>query len=175
MNNNHNNYLSISEKLYIRDVYSNKKIINRRYCNRIKENDIADMFDIKQILVTISTGEDTFVGILVNISSGGSLVTVPCFVEINTNIQINFHLGNREIFVKSKIKHACKNGDNYTIGIVFTDIDQESLEYIDDIICINTLLKDIGDLSIQKISFCCTSQHPCFRKLLNDHGFQRKA
>lgn len=175
MTNNHNNDLSISEKIYISDVYSNKNIINRRYCNRIKEDDIAGLFDMKQILVTISTNQETFVGILLNISSGGALVTIPDFIAINTHVHINFHLGKREIIIKSKTKHICKKLDNYIIGIVFTGIDQESFEYIDDIVCINTLLKDIGDLLMQEISFCCASQHPCFRNTLNDHGVQRNA
>lgn len=150
-------------------------IMDRRNCARMTEDDITTLFDVKEILVAIATDKKTFIGSLVNISAGGVSVKLSALVAINIPLCISFFMGKKNIIVKSEVKHICKKGDNYITGIIFADLDQESLEYIDGIICINALLKDMGGLSIQKIAFCCTSQHPYFRKPLNDHGAQSNA
>jgi len=171
MKSKHNDEWSISDNLDMDEECTIGNIMDSRHCPRIKGDDIAAMFDMKEILVAIATDKKTFIGSLVNISARGVSVELPALIAINIPLCTSFFLGKRNIIIKSQIKHICKKGDSYITGIMFADVDQESLEYIDGIICINALLKDICGYQVQKISFSFNPQHPNF----NDHGAQSNA
>jgi len=104
--------------------------LGRRSCIRLIDEDIFELFEIKDIIVTIATAKGNYTGRLRDISKGGLSLSVPILLEINLPLKVGFFLGKVKIISKALVKHTSKIGERYLTGIQFVDIDEKSAEYI---------------------------------------------
>ena len=104
--------------------------LGKRAFVRIKMENISTMFEAREILVKIATSEKTYTGRLLDISEGGLSLCLPALLEINRPVKVGFFLGTMKIISKAQVRHAQKNGDGYTTGVKFVDLNEEVAQYI---------------------------------------------
>jgi len=104
--------------------------LGRRSFIRLIDEDIFELLDVKDVIVTIATAKENYTGRLRDISKGGLSLSVPILLETNLPIKVGFFLGKVKIVSKAVVKHTAKIEERYTTGIQFVDIDEKSAEYI---------------------------------------------
>jgi len=106
----------------------------------MKEGEFSSLFDMEEMLVTLTTDKETFTDHLLNISEGGVAVQLPTSLSVNHLCNIRILLGEKYIYSKAKVRQIKKIGEQYVTGIMFIDLAPESADYIGGSIYINALL-----------------------------------
>ncbi len=110
--------------------YKPKSSLGKRSYARLKSDDISGLFEIKELLVKVATFKKIYTGKLLDISEGGSLLSLPDSLEENIPLKVGFFLGKEKIVTKAVVRHSCKTREGYTTGIMFVDLNKASAEYI---------------------------------------------
>ena len=113
--------------------YKPKTSLDKRAFFRLSHEDVAQLFQIKEILVRISTVSKIYTAQLLDISEGGLSLNLQEFLEENLPLKIGFFLGTKKILSKAIVRHSYKVKDWYRTGIQFIDLDKESSEYISEL------------------------------------------
>ncbi len=104
--------------------------LGKRSFIRLTNEDIFELFEVKDIIVTIATAKQNYTGRLCDISKGGLSLNVAILLEIYLPIKVGLFLGNVKIISKGLVKHTTQIGERYITGIQFVDLDEKSAEYI---------------------------------------------
>ena len=113
--------------------YKPKTSLDKRAFFRLSDEDVARLFQIKEILVRISTVSKIYTAQLLDISEGGLSLKLHDSLEENLPLKVGFFLGTKKILSKAIVRHSCKAKDWYRTGIQFIDLDKESSEYISEL------------------------------------------
>jgi len=113
---------------------------NKRSHVRMKAGEFSSLFDMEEMLVTLTTDKETFTDHLLNISEGGLAVQLPTSLSVNHPCNVGFVLGEKYIFSKAKVCQIKKIGEKYVTGLRFVDLATKSAEYIGGSIYIKALL-----------------------------------
>ena len=104
--------------------------LGKRSFIRLIDEDIHELFEEKDIIVTIATAKQNYTGRLRDISKGGLSLNVAILLETYLPIKVGLFLGNVKIISKGLVKHTTQIGERYITGIQFVDLDEKSAEYI---------------------------------------------
>jgi len=104
--------------------------LGKRSFVRIKLDEICELFEAREILVKVATTEKTYTARLLDISEGGLSLGMPALLEENRPVKVGFFLGTTKIISKAMVRHIRKNGEVYTTGVKFVDLNPEAAEYI---------------------------------------------
>ncbi len=113
---------------------------NKRSHVRMNEAEFSSLFDMEEMLVTLTTDKETFTDHLLNISEGGLAVQLPTSLSVNHSCNIRMVLGEKFIFSKAKVCQIKKIGKQFVTGLRFVDLATKSAEYIGGSIYIKALL-----------------------------------
>jgi len=104
--------------------------LGKRNSVRIKMDEISELFEAREIFVKVATRERTYTARLLDISEGGLSLSLPAMLGENLPVKVGFFLGTMKIISKALVRYVQKNGDVFTTGVKFIDLNQESSEYI---------------------------------------------
>ncbi len=110
--------------------YKPETSLGKRAFVRINAADISGLFEVKEIFVKLATAQQTHTGRLLDISKGGISLSLSVALEENLPVKIGFFLGSTKVVSKAVIRHTRQEGELYTTGIKFIDLNEESAEYI---------------------------------------------
>lgn len=113
---------------------------NKRSHVRMNEEEFSSLFDMEEMLVTLTTDKETFTDHVLNICEGGLAVQLPTSLSVNHPCNIRMVLGEKFIFSKAKVCQIKKIGEQYVTGLRFVDLATKSAEYIGGSIYIKALL-----------------------------------
>ena len=113
---------------------------NKRSHVRMNEGEFSSLFDMEEMLVTLTTDKETFTDHLLNISEGGLAVQLPTSLSVNHPCKIRMVIGEKFIFSKAKVCQIKKIGEQYVTGLKFVDLATKSAKYIGGSIYIKALL-----------------------------------
>ena len=117
-----------------------RKYSNKRFHVRMKEREFSSLFDMEEVLVTLTTDKETFTDHLLNISEGGLAVQLPTSLSVNYPCNVGFVLGEKYIFSKARVCQIQKRGEQYVTGLRFIGLATKSADYIGGSIYIKALL-----------------------------------
>ncbi len=118
------------DKLEMDWDYKPKSALDKRSFIRLKQADISGLFEMKEILVKVSTVKKVYEGKLLDISVGGLSISLPETLEENLPLKVGFFLGTVRIVTKAVVRHTCKSGEQHIMGIMFVDLNKDSSAFI---------------------------------------------
>jgi hypothetical protein len=110
--------------------YKPESAFDKRSFIRLKQADLLGLFEVKEIVVKVSTVKKIYTGNLFDISVGGLSVSLSERLEENLPLKVGFFLGRVRIVSRALVRHTCKSGEQHQTGIMFVGLDKHSSEFI---------------------------------------------
>lgn len=110
--------------------YKPENALGKRAYTRINAEDLVELLAAKKILVKVATAQNSYTGLLLDISKGGVSLNLPVLLDNNLPVMVGFFLGSVKVISKALILHTRKEGALYTTGIQFIDLNNESADFI---------------------------------------------
>ena len=122
---------------------SSKAPQGRRAFARISKGDITRLCELQEIAVQVSTSDTALSGTLIDVGEGGLAVELPVPLDQGLPVKILFTMGERRISCKGLVKQIRDSDGLLVVGVQFTDISERGALYIDGIVHIQTLLRQL--------------------------------
>ena len=110
--------------------YKAESSLGKRAHARLCEEDLIRIFNQPRILVKVATVTGNETGSLHDISEGGLAVILASQLEQDQPLKVGLLLGNEKIISRALVRHVLQRNQQYTAGIMFVDLGNESKSYL---------------------------------------------
>ena len=118
------------EELEMEWDYKPDNPLGKRAFIRMNSQDLSKLTDEKRIVVKIATADKNAAGTLQDISEGGLAINLKSKLMQNQVILVGLFLGTEKIITRAQVRHVHQQQQEFTIGLMFVDLNKHSKKYI---------------------------------------------
>jgi len=107
--------------------------IDKRAFVRLEIGAVSRLVEVHEIAVRLACVKRNYEGSLVDISAGGLAVNLSAQLEIDLPVKVGLFLGQTKILSRGLVRHVQKASGQYTTGIQFIGLAQESARFLNDL------------------------------------------